>query len=147
MRTFTKLFAAVAAIFASVSIVSCREAIIPADKLPAAAQTFIREYFPESTVSYVKKDKEQMKTTYEVVLQDGSEIDFDSKGRWDKVDCKRSSVPAALVPKEIAEYVQNSFPGQLIVKIDKEHYGFEAELSSGLEMKFGKNGKLLKIDD
>ncbi len=27
-------------------------------KFPAAAQTFIREYFPESTVSYVKKDKE-----------------------------------------------------------------------------------------
>ena len=35
----------------------------------------------------------------------------------------------------------------MIVKIDREPYGHEIELSGGLELKFDKNGKLLHIDD
>ena len=147
MRTFTKLFAAMVALFASVSFVSCKDVIITADKLPAAAQTFIKEYFPGSDISYAKKDKELTKTTYEVVLQDGTEIDFDSKGQWDKIDCKRATVPAKLIPDAIATYVQTNFPGQAIVKIDKELFGYEIELLNDLELKFDKNGRLVNIDD
>ena len=147
MRTFTKLFAAMVALFASVSFVSCKDVIITADKLPAAAQTFIKEYFPGSDISYAKKDKELTKTTYEVVLQDGTEIDFDSKGQWDKIDCKRTAVPAKLIPDAIATYVQTNFPGQAIVKIDKELFGYEIELLNDLELKFDKNGRLVNIDD
>ena len=147
MRLFTKLFAAIAALFASASFVSCQDVIITADKLPAAAQTFIKEYFPGSDISYVKKDKELTKTTYEVVLQDGTEIDFDSKGQWDKIDCKRATVPAKLIPDAIATYVQTNFPGQAIVKIDKELFGYEIELLNDLELKFDKNGRLVNIDD
>ena len=135
------------ALFASVSFVSCKDVIITADKLPATAQTFIKEYFPGSDISYVKKDKELTKTTYEVVLQDGTEIDFDSKGQWDKVDCKRAAVPAKLIPDAIATYVQTNFPGQAIVKIDKELFGYEIELLNDLELKFDKNGRLVHIDD
>lgn len=135
------------ALFASVSFVSCKDVIITADKLPATAQTFIKEYFPGSDISYAKKDKELTKTTYEVVLQDGTEIDFDSKGQWDKVDCKRAAVPAMLIPDAIATYVQTNFPGQTIVKIDKELFGYEIELLNDLELKFDKNGRLVNIDD
>ncbi len=147
MRLFTKLFAAIAALFASASFVSCKDVIITADKLPATAQTFIKEYFPGSDISYAKKDKELTKTTYEVVLQDGTEIDFDSKGQWDKIDCKRATVPAKLIPDAIATYVQTNFPGQAIVKIDKELFGYEIELLNDLELKFDKNGRLVNIDD
>lgn len=147
MRLSTKLFAAIAALFASASFVSCKDVIITVDKLPAAAQTFIKEYFPGSDISYAKKDKELTKTTYEVVLQDGTEIDFDSKGQWDKIDCKRAAVPAMLIPDAIATYVQTNFPGQAIVKIDKELFGYEIELLNDLELKFDKNGRLVNIDD
>ncbi len=128
-------------------LVSCKDSIITADRLPATARSFINEYFPETPVSYVKKDSELTKTTYEVVLQDGTEIEFDKSGEWDSVDCKRKAIPAALVPVAITEYVQSNFPGQMIVKIDREPYGHEIELSGGLELKFDKNGKLLHIDD
>ena len=147
MKTFTKLFVAIATLFVSASSVSCKDTILTPDKLPAAIQSFLKEYFPEMTVSYVKKDSEFAQTTYEVVLQDGTEIEFDSKGQWDNIDCKRAAVPAALIPAAIAEYVQQSFPGQFIVKIDKETFGHEIELSNGLELKFDKKGKLVNVDD
>ena len=74
-------------------------------------------------------------------------MEFDRKGNWDNVDCQWESVPAALVPTEIATYVSTNFPGALIVKIDKERYGYEIELSNDLELKFNKSGKLFHIDD
>lgn len=128
-------------------IISCKDSIITADRLPDAARSFINEYFAENTISYIKKDRGLANISYEVVLQDGTEIEFDKSGNWDSIDCKRNAVPAGLVPDAISEYVQVNFPGQLIVKIDREAFGYDIELSSDLELKFDKNGKMLEIDD
>lgn len=128
-------------------IISCKDSIITADRLPDTARSFINEYFAENTISYIKKDRGLANISYEVVLQDRTEIEFDKSGNWDSIDCKRNAVPAGLVPDAISEYVQVNFPGQLIVKIDREAFGYEIELSSDLELKFDKNGKMLEIDD
>ncbi len=127
--------------------VSCGDRIVTLDKLPDAAQAFIKEHFSEVAVSYVKQDRENLVSTYEVVLQDGTQLEFNSKGEWDKVDCKTKAVPASLIPAAIAEYVQKSFPGQWIVKIDRELLGYDIELSSGLDLKLSKDGKVLSVDD
>jgi hypothetical protein len=134
-------------ILAITGIISCKDSIITADRLPDAARSFINEYFAENTISYIKKDRGLANISYEVVLQDGTEIEFDKSGNWDNIDCKSKAVPAGLVPDAISEYVQVNFPGQLIVKIDREAFGYEIELSSDLELKFDKNGKMLEIDD
>ena len=147
MKTLTKIIVAIAALFASATFVSCKNVIITVDKLPSAAQSFIQEHFSGNAVSYVKKDSEFARSTYEVVFQDGTEVEFDAKGQWDNIDCRRTAVPAALIPAAIAEYVQNSFPGQIIVKIDKERFGFEIELLNDLELKFDKTGKMIRVDD
>ena len=120
--------------------------IIPKEQLPAAAQTFIQKTFPGQTVSYAKIDFDGRKT-YEVRLSNGTEVEFDKNGTWDKVDCNHSAVPANLVPANIATYVKSNFPGATIVKIDKERYGYDIELSNDLELKFNKNGKMLRVDD
>ncbi len=138
---------AIATLFSTISLVSCKNAVVPPDQLPESALSFIKEYFPEIAVSYVRKDAELTHTTYEVVLQDGTEIEFNAKGEWDNVDCNRSAVPAELVPEAIFNYVKDHFPGQAIVKIDKEPYGHEIELANDLELKFGKDGQLKNIDD
>lgn len=147
MRIIVKLLVAIAALSASGTMVSCKDVIIGSEELPAAAQSFLEDYFPGNPVSYAKKDREFAKTSYEVVLRDGTEVEFDAKGQWDNVDCKKSAVPAALIPTSVADYVQTNFPDQLIVKIDREPYGHEIELLSGLELKFGKKGDLINIDD
>ena len=38
-------------------------------------------------------------TKYEVLLMDGTEIDFDSRGNWEEVSAKKGkTVPATVVP-------------------------------------------------
>ena len=129
--------------------VSCfaDDKIIPVEQLPVAAKTFVNETFPNTTISYATKDVEFKGTKYEVRLADGTEIDFDKKGNWDKVDCQLKAVPAALIPAEISQFVKTNHPNTIIVKIDKERYGYDIELSNDLELKFNKKGQLIGIDD
>ncbi|MBR0116590.1 MAG: PepSY-like domain-containing protein [Prevotella sp.] len=121
--------------------------VIPIQQLPAAAQTFVQNTFPGKGIAYATIDRDFGKTTYDVRLNDGTEVDFDSKGTWDKVDCGFSAVPAQLVPVAIANYVKANYAGATIVKIDKERHGYDIELSNDLELKFNKQGQLIGFDD
>ena len=140
------IFMAVLLLGACTTLLADDRRISP-DNLPAAAKTFIQQHFPERTIAYAEKDGSFTRITYEVHLSDGTEIEFKSNGEWDKVDCKFAPVPAALVPASIAEYVETTFPGTNIVKIDKERYGWDVELGNDLELKFSQAGKLLYFDD
>ena len=120
---------------------------IPPEQLPEAAKTFIKATFPEQTIAYAEIETGLVKTKYEARLADGTKIEFNGKGEWDKVDSKYKAVPAALVPEAIAQYVGANYPAALIVKIDKELYGWDIELNSDLELKFSSSGQLLGIDD
>lgn len=126
------------------TLVACADGrVIPPEKLPVAAQQFVQQTFPGVTIAFAQKDG----LKYEIHLNNGTEIEFDRKGIWDKVDCNLNPVPAALVPQPIAAYVTATFPGVSIVKIDKERYGYEIELSNDLELKFNKQGQLIMYDD
>lgn len=115
--------------------------------LPEAAKMTIKKHF-KSKVSLVKIERRLGSVhEYEVILTDGTEIEFDSKGNWDKVETAvNKSVPSSLVPAGIANYVKNNYKGVNIVSLDKERYGYSVELSNGLDMEFDKNGNFLRFD-
>ena len=120
--------------------------ILP-EQLPAAAKTFIQTHYSGAKILFASKDLDGLSKHYEVHLNDGTQLDFDSKGNWDKVENHMKPVPAALVPQPIATYVKANFPGEIIVKIDKERHGYDVELGNDLELKFNKKGMIIGIDD
>ncbi|MBR3087839.1 MAG: PepSY-like domain-containing protein [Prevotella sp.] len=120
---------------------------VPQQKLPAAAKAFIQKNFSGKNIVYVEEDVEFMKTTYAVRLNDGTKVEFDSKGVWDKVDCKIKSVPKAAVPSSIAGYVKVNFPESAIVKIEKNRYGYEVSLSNKVDLRFNRKGQFSGFDD
>lgn len=56
MKMFTNLFAVMTLVSAAASLPSCKDAIMTTDKLPEAAQSFIKEYFPENFRLVFSKD-------------------------------------------------------------------------------------------
>ena len=80
-------------------------------------------------------------------LNDGTEIDFYNNGTFDKVDCHTAPVPASIVPAAIQQFVKANFAGSAVVKIDKERYGYDIELSNGMELKFNHQGEFMGYDD
>ncbi len=59
----------------------------------------------------------------------------------------RKRIAAALLLPAIAAFVAKRFPGSSVVKIDKERYGYDIEISNDLELKFDRKGRLLEMDD
>ena len=121
--------------------------MIKVSQLPTAAMAFIQKTFPGQGIAYAQLDFDDFRKNYEVRLNNGTEVNFDANGTWDKVDCYNSPVPAHLIPAAIANYVKSNFAGAHIKKIDKERYGYEVELSNDLDLKFNRQGMLIEIDD
>ena len=116
---------------------------IPVEQLPTGAKTFVQNNFPDLKIIYAEKDG----FTFEARLSNGSELEFDRKGNWTKVDCNFEAVPAAIVPEFISTYVNSTFPEAKITQIKIERRGYEVELSNDIDLAFTKNGQLLKMDD
>lgn len=120
---------------------------ISVKELPTMAQTFIRTHFAGKQVSLVLKDRDGLRVNYDVMLSDGTKLEFDKKGGWTEIDCKPSAVPAALVPADIANYVKENHPDVRIVQIERYRRGYEIDLSNGLDIRFNKQMEVVEIDD
>lgn len=145
MKKLLLLFAMVTTMFAA----SARENYsYDVNTLPPAAQTMLRNNF-KAKVNHIKIDKNLGHVSeYDVVLNDGSEITFDSDGNWKEIEVSRSSaVPKKLVPSSISKYVKHNVGKTAIVGIEKERRGYSVELSNSVEMKFDAKGKFLRYDD
>ena len=128
-------------------VTSCSDRPVVPAQVPAAIQNFVKQNFPNQSISYAERDLEWFTYKYDVILLDGTEINFDTDNEWDKVDCHMAPVPQSLIPAPIATYVNTNFAGVSITKIDKEFFGYDVELANGLELKFNKQGALTEMDD
>ena len=121
------------------------------DKKTLFINTFVTTYFPDTEVIANIKDG----LGCDVTLSDYTQIGFDGnlfgKFDWDEVDRKHASlsttVPTALVPAEITDYVNRIHGGQSITKISKDNHGWDIELSNGIEIEFDKRFNVIDFDD
>lgn len=120
---------------------------IAVTQLPAAAQQFIKKHFAGNQVAFAKMEKDWFSKSYDVTFTNGNKLEFDEKGEWTEVDCKYTSVPAAIVPKAIADYVAQNYKDIRILKIDRDTRDYEVKLSNRLELKFDLQFNLIDIDD
>ena len=116
------------------------DVVIGVNDLPTVAQTFLQDYFSGVEVARVEKDTNATDSYYEVKLNNGTEVNFNTDGAWTDVDCKTNAVPDGIVPATIVSYVAENYPDLLIVQIEKEAYGYDIDLSNDLELSFDPEG-------
>lgn len=135
MKFYTLSLIALCSIFASCS--SKDVTTTDASVLPSEAQTFITENYKGVDITQVKIDKEALGDEYEVYLSNGTSLDFNSKGEFEKAKAGRNdSVPSSVIPAEITKYIHDTYPGAYIVKYEIDKNTKEVELSNGLEINF-----------
>ena len=135
------------AMFVCVSFVKADNDVpITVSELPAAAQTFITTHFKDKNVALAKKETGFFELSYDVIFTDGSKLEFDRSGNWKEVNCKYSSVPAAVVPQQIANYVKTNYPGVAVLQIEKDDREYEVKLANRVELTFNLQFQLLDID-
>lgn len=119
-----------------------KDVVITKEQLPKISQQFIDQHFTKQNISYCIKDHD----SFDVKFENGYEVDFDKKGEWKEIDCNTEAIPLAIIPASIQQYVNKNFPQCTIVKIERDHKGYDIELNNNLDIEFDKKGNFKKID-
>lgn len=118
------------------------------EKVPSRSKAFIDQYFPHSSIVIVEMDDDDDNgREYSVLLNDGTKIEFDLQGEWQRVGRNKTGVPSVLVPQPILQYVKTHYPEDVITKLSKKPYGYKIELSNDEDVRFNPQGQFIeKID-
>ena len=119
---------------------------ISVNALPAKAQTLLSQHFNGQKVMLVTIESGVVSRSYDVVLQNGTKLEFDKKGNLTEIDCKQGKVPAKLIPQAIRNYLKKNYPAQAVKKIEMSKNEYEVELANGLDLTFNKHFQLIDID-
>lgn len=144
-----KLFAILTLVLIAVGPVAARDRVThDVNELPAEARVIINKYYPKTGIHHIKIESKLFGgDDYEVVLNNGTEIEFDSKGSLKEIDCGATAVPEGLVLKPIRDYVAKNFKGRKIVSLDVDRNSYDVELSDGTDLEFDRSGNFKRIDD
>lgn len=116
--------------------------------LPQAAITFINQHFPNESISYVLVDRDVFQRTYEVMFTSGKELEFNRNGTWKEIDTKGSPLPHRILINAITRHHVKEFGNQVFArKVERNVWGYELQLSNGLEAQFTKSGRFIRYDD
>ena len=119
---------------------------ISVNALPAKAQTLLNNHFNSQKVMLATIESGVVSRSYDVVLQNGTKLEFDKKGNLAEINCKQGIVPALLIPQAIKNYLKDNYAGQSVKKIEMNKNEYEVELTNGLDLTFNKHFQLIDID-
>lgn len=119
---------------------------ISVNALPAKAQTLLSQHFNGQKVMLATIESGVVSRSYDVVLQNGTKLEFDKKGNLTEIDCKQDTVPDQLIPQAIKNYLMANYAGQSVKKIEMNKNEYEVELANGLDLTFNKHFQLIDID-
>ena len=119
---------------------------IAINALPVKAQTLLNNHFNGQKVMLATIESGVVSRSYDVVLQNGTKLEFDKKGNLTEINCKQGIVPALLIPQAIKNYLKDNYAGQSVKKIEMNKNEYEVELTNGLDLTFNKHFQLIDID-
>ena len=114
--------------------------------LPIKAQILLTNYFGNQKVALATIESGVVNRSYDVVLQNGTKLEFNKKGELTEIDSKQGVVPVKLIPLSIKNYLQNNYPRQSVKKLEIKKNEYEVELSNGMDLTFNKHFQLIDID-
>ena len=143
-----KIFFMVLALMFSVSVLRADDRPVSFEKLPTAAQQFVKSKFPDLKVLYATMDDDLIFPEYELMLEGGVELQFANNGTLEKIQMRTpASIPVGIVPQQILDYVKLHYPDAVCTEYEIGRRSYEVKLSNRLELKFNSHFHLIEIDD
>lgn len=116
-------------------------------ELPQAAKAFVQQYYSNSMIAGINKDKDNGQIEYDVVFVNGHKVTFNVAGEWIDVDAPTGQViPSGIAPAKISDYVTANYPTYGINEISKESYGYDVDLTNGADLIFNADGDFVRVD-
>ena len=113
-------------------------------KLPPITQSIIKSYFPDAQVVTATKLKSKIKNSFNVTLDDGTLLEFDKDGQWQRVYCGGAPVPERMINLRILAYLNENRPGAVVVLMEKDKKGnYTIQLDDETELHFDNQFRIL----
>jgi hypothetical protein len=127
-------------------LTSCeKDKVVGPGELPTAATKYISDHFPDHSILQVKKELDNLRKSFEVILSDGYKLEFNKSGEIRGAEGSKA-LPNSVIPVKILEYVQANFEGQGIRDWELDDNQQDVTLMNGIEIVFDKNGNFLRLD-
>ena len=94
---------------------------ISVNALPAKAQTLLSQHFNGQKVMLATIESGVVSRSYDVVLQNGTKLEFDKKGNLTEIDCKQATVPDQLIPQAIKNYLMANYADRKSTRLNSSH--------------------------
>lgn len=78
------------------------------EALPEKVLTFISEHFQNEKIAFAKEDRDLFKLTYEIVLTDGTKLEFRRNGDWKEIKGTESVFRKGLSLRRLRPRSKNS---------------------------------------
>ncbi len=143
MKSIKAILLLAAMLVMSFSAKADHDQVITFDQMPEVAQALHKQYFAGKVPLVVTVDWDD----YTIRYESGEKVEFDKQGNWKEIDCRASQVPVELIPEEIKANIAATFPGTIILKIDRNRLGYEVKLNNGLEVEYSPTFQVIDIDD
>ena len=102
---------------------------------------------PFDQLLYSSVDDDIIAPDYEVILDNGFEIQFKNDGRLESIDANMGSIPESIIPDQIKTYVKANYPNVTYKEYEVGARSYEVKISNGLELTFNLDFKVIEIDD
>lgn len=119
-------------------------------QLPADAVKYLDKYF--NGVKAMEIDREYLAGKYDVQMADGTEIDFDSKGKVVEIDAPDGyaldvTLLKSILPADAVKFLEKNRQACMVEKVERKRSTYEVDLADRDEtqLRFDHRGKLFGI--
>ncbi len=128
------------------ALTSCdKETVLNINDTPSEIQAYIKTHFPAATVAQIIKDRDGFTKGYEVFLNDGTKLEFNSKNAITDIDGNKQ-LPNSVIPDRILTYVNTNFSSNVITDWELDDKNQKVGLDNDLELLFNMSGDFLRLD-
>lgn len=121
------------------------DVVVSFNALPQNARNFIQAYFKNAQVNVVKQDED----SFDVILNDGTELEFFINGDWKEVDGKYKAIPTGFLPAKAVQNAKSAQSNAQIIEVSRKPYGIKFKFSNQMETYTDADGNIVrqKLDD
>lgn len=114
-------------------------------KLPPEATTFLEANFKGVEIQEMHKEAEGTTFKYEVKLANGTEVEFNNRGRWKEIESKTLSLPTTMLQPTVGQYISKNYPNAKVTEIKKGVRFNFVEINDAIKLQFDSEGNFYRI--
>ncbi len=124
-----------------------KDKVVDDAELPGTAKEFIETHYPDATIKQVVKEREDLRNTYDVILDNQVKLSFENSGACYEAESTNTlKLPDSMIPTNVLEYVAKNYPEAFIIEWDKDKTDQEIKLNTNVELIFNLSGGFLRVD-